>query len=354
MISYFKYTIVFYTIEQKNKHIGEKKLKTEKTEKLRTIAEFCTSRHWINNVSEVKFLAAGEYNENYTVTDTMDKHFVFRINHGSQLNLSDQISYEFKVLRALENSGVTPRPLYVEENTKSFEGGVLLMEFLDGLPLNYQNDAPVAAKIFSRIHQQPVDRSLVVQADPVRDIARESYGLITRFPDHPMSREKKQLLELHEKIQLLGESTSKDFISEDMCIVNTEVNSHNFLIREKEGSLVDWEKAVISSRYQDLGHFLTPTTTLWKTDYLYSKKEKTAFLDIYRTAGGITIGLEELQRKTSILEKTIILRGLSWCFMAWYEYSRTDRTLENNFTFKKIESYLKNINWFINDSLNQG
>ena len=50
-------------------------------------------------------------------------------------------------------------------------------------------------------------------------------------------------------------------------MVNTELNSGNFLI-DPQGvsSLVDWEKPLVSEPGQDLGHFLAPTTTFWKTD----------------------------------------------------------------------------------------
>ena len=47
------------------------------------------------------------------------------------------------------------------------------------------------------------------------------------------------------------------------CIINTELNSGNFLIGEgKENSyVIDWEKALIGECEQDLAHFLAPTTT---------------------------------------------------------------------------------------------
>jgi len=43
------------------------------------------------------------------------------------------------------------------------------------------------------------------------------------------------------------------------------------------------------------------------------------------------------------MEKTILLRALSWCYMAWYEYTRTARPLRNADTFAKISQYLADI-----------
>ena len=50
-------------------------------------------------------LGQGEYNLNYTFLHPMTgKKLVLRINRGSQMHLSDQISYEFSALQALASS----------------------------------------------------------------------------------------------------------------------------------------------------------------------------------------------------------------------------------------------------------
>ena len=78
-------------------------------EKTRVIREFLEARGWVRGVDAIRFLAAGEYNENFLVT-AGNSRYVFRVNHGSQLGLDRQIEYEYRVLRAVEGSGVTPRP----------------------------------------------------------------------------------------------------------------------------------------------------------------------------------------------------------------------------------------------------
>ena len=79
--------------------------------------------HWSHSVNKVEFLAAGEYNANYLVS-AVDGRFVFRLNYGSQLDLDNQIEYEYAVLRAVENSGVTPRVYAVDPAPAEFDGGV--------------------------------------------------------------------------------------------------------------------------------------------------------------------------------------------------------------------------------------
>ena len=308
------------------------------------IRAFLTTAGWLGNPGRISFLAAGEYNENYLV-ETATGRYVFRINHGSQLGLTDQIGYEFSVLKALEKSGVTPVPYAVASAPEEFGAGVLLMEYVPGVPLHYPTDLHTAAEIFALVHAQPPVSGLIRQEDPICAIAEESHGLISRFPDHPRVLEKARLLQYHNDILDLVSRNRGIFDNESLCIVNTEVNSGNFCINEDRSWLVDWEKAVISYRYQDLGHFLVPTTTLWKTEHVCSPEEQRVFLEAYRSFSGVMLDREELLFKTRLLMQTIALRATAWCFMAWYEYTRQERSLQHPETFERICYYLDNLEW---------
>ncbi|SIO38327.1 phosphotransferase [Halodesulfovibrio marinisediminis] len=331
------------------------------------IARYLHSSNWLEklkcrSIADVSFLAAGEYNENWIVTATTQettfhrKFFVFRINHGSQLGLgAKQIGYEFNVLSALKNSSVTPIPYFYDAKAGNFDPafnhGVLLMEFLSGTPLDYAQDLDYTAKIFATVHTQPVpeQNKFIYQQNPVTDIVTESLGLLARFNAHPKKEIRHKLEVYSNEIRKLGEEYAAAFAAEPQIIVNTEVNSGNFIINRENNTahLVDWEKAVVSSRYQDLGHFIVPTTTLWKTDFIATQEHRLHFLSRYKEHAGLENPIEELSLLTGILEKTIILRGLSWCYMAWYEYTQQDRVLKNNATFRTIERYLDNIEWFL-------
>ena len=330
-------------------------MKQEET--YRRIKEIILDRGWLETVEKVSFLAAGEYNENYGVV-SKDHQYVFRINHGSQLNQinpQDQILYEFHVLQTVAPSGVTPAVFQAASDTAL--GGVLLMAFIEGRPFDFQRDLSTVPGIFAAIHSLPLNPEtalaegvlppLICQADPVGDIARESIGLINRFANHPLKKEKTRLQAYHEQILTLGQTHGDLFTQEPLCIVNTEVNSGNFIIQENKGFLVDWEKAVISCRYQDLAHFIIPTTTLWKSDFRFTPDQRIHFLKHYYNLILPEVSFEALEFKTTLLEKIILLRALSWCFMAWYEYTGSQRTLTNDTTFNKIKSYLENIECFL-------
>jgi aminoglycoside phosphotransferase (APT) family kinase protein len=313
------------------------------------IRSFLLDQGWVDAEPQVRFLAAGEYNRNFLV-ESGGRRLVFRINHGSQLGLADQIGYEYNVLRCVAPSGVTPRPLCVHAGPEPFGGGVMLMEWLPGDPLDYGRDLERASVVFARIHALPPCPGLLTQADPVAAIAAESLALIERYPGHALTRQRAILLDYHRRIVRLGEDNRARFAADHPCVVNTEVNSGNFLISPGRACLVDWEKAVVSSRHQDLGHFLAPTTTLWRTETVLAPERKAAFLRAYHAALPDAPPFDEMAGLCAVMERAVVLRGLSWCFMAYHEYEHAGRTLTSELTREKIRLYMRDMRRII-DSL---
>lgn len=310
------------------------------------IIRYLAKKRWLSGISEVSHLASGEYNENYLVISSEGKS-VFRINHGSQLFIDNQIEYEFTVLKSIEKSGVTPRPFFYDSTPSGFAGGVLLMEYIEGNSLDYNSHCDKAAFIFSKIHNLPCDSRLIVQKDPVRDICAESLKLINMNSSQEYSAVRLLLLHYHDEMMKLSDREKDLFSNERLCTVNSEVNSGNFIISETRSVLVDWEKSVVSYRYQDLGHFLVPTTTLWKTDFRFTHEQKADFIKSYLRYSGLDMGIDEMFYKTEILEKVILLRALSWCYMAYEQYVNESKNLTNDETFDKIKYYLDNAECFL-------
>lgn len=314
---------------------------------IKQINNFLIENKWLKKIEYIEHLASGEYNENFTVK-TSDNKYVFRINHGSQLFIENQIEYEFNVLQSLSKSGVTPIPYHYDNE---YLNGVMLMEFIEGEPLNYERDYPDAAFIFSKIHSQPVNDKLIKQLNPIDDISKESLKLIKLNTSTKYLHVRKRLLEYHDKLIILSSDNADAFKNEKPCIVNTEVNSNNFIISKERSCLVDWEKAVVSYPYQDLAHFLIPTTTLWKSDYKFGHDERIDFLRKYHELSESDLCFDEIIFKTMILEKTILLRALSWCYMAYDQYTDESKKITHFDTFKKIKSYLDNIECFLNSEI---
>lgn len=307
-------------------------------DKNRHIVEFIRSHSWLTGEVRSAFLAAGEYNENYLIENN-SRRYVFRINHGTQLGLQNQILYEFKVLQTVKPSGVVPTAYHCDGNGGDLGKGVMLMEYIEGRPLDYRSDLPIAAEIFAKIHSVPTDPSLLIQSNPIAAICAESFELLNRYQSDHYPEVKSLLLREHDLLTRLGEDPTL-FPDEPLCIVNTEVNSGNFIINTIRPCLVDWEKAVVSCRYQDLAHFLLVTTTLWKTDIRLSRDEKRRFLTLYRQAADLQTSLPTLLERTELVERVILLRALSWCYMAFHEYTQQARSLNHDLSFTKITSYL--------------
>ena len=126
------------------------------------------------------------------------------------------------------------------------------------------------------------------------------------------------------------------------CIVNTEVNSGNFLINPGAQSyLVDWEKPLISEPAQDLGHFLVPTTTFWKTDTILNQEDIRYFADCYKKAVVGRFETASIDQRLSLYFTVTCLRGVTWCAMAYREYCQPGRDLRNADTFEKLKAYLQ-------------
>lgn len=292
----------------------------------------------------VAFLAQGEYNINFTISSAKGK-YVFRVNTGSQLELDNQISYEFNALKVLEISSVTPKVYYVDDSKEFFKYGILIMEFLEGKPLKYKSDLDKAADIFSRIHLIDVSNencsNFIVEESIFSDRVKEGTRLLKDFfPSNKVSKDLKDFFYSYLNWCERNIHRERFFIENKWRVINnTEVNSHNFIIGSKNHYLIDWEKPVISDPCQDLTQFLAPTTTLWKTDYLITKEEREAFFKTYSSKIGRNI--EDVKHRVELYSPYLLLRALSWCAYAFIEYQREDKEIKNMDTFSKIKQYLE-------------
>lgn len=307
---------------------------------------------------EYRLLAQGEYNVNYVFTHPVtEKKLLLRVNCGSQMHLDDQIEYEYRALKQLEGSGRTPEVYYCDGSLKYLDHGILVMEYLPGHSLDYRTEIMKAAEILADIHSMPVGkdmipgegeertgRSLISPRDPMGAILDECEAMASRYLSSDIGDQetKDSLMEIialgwkrKESYDIKGAGGSY------RCIINTELNSTNFLINDEGKSyLIDWEKPLYGDPAQDLGHFLAPTTTFWKTDVILTEEEREAFIRRYieEVKGRFdTAGIKE-----RVIDFTAItcIRGVTWCAMAWVEYREPGRLLTNESTRKKLDQYL--------------
>lgn len=284
-------------------------------------------------------LGQGEYNLNYVFNHPVTgRKLVLRINTGSQMHLADQISYEFSALQALASSGRTPTPLLCCP-----EYNLLVMEWLPGVPLDYTRDMDIAAGILADIHSVPVpaDCRLLRPEAPALAIYEECLDMVQHYYDWEEA-DPQVIGLLKTLVEEIGRLPLSEGSDAPLCITNTELNSGNFLIdRNGYSHLIDWEKPLLSEPAQDLGHFLAPTTTFWKTDIILTPEEVKAFAVKYIDAVGGRMDTSTLAARLPLFFTVTCLRGVTWCAMAYREYCQPGRELRNEDTFRKLKSYLE-------------
>lgn len=292
----------------------------------------------------LRILGQGEYNRNYSFVDPKNqKKMVLRINTGSQMHLEKQIEYEAHALKLLEPTMRTPKVYFVDGSKKYFPYGILIMEFLEGRPLDYRTDMMQAAKCLADIHSLPIkeDSILLTPEDPFQAMIEECREmadtyLFWDFGEDEVKMSIRRMLSFAENGILKTGITQRH-------LINTELNSGNFLIQGpgKENYLIDWEKPILGEVEQDLAHFLAPTTTFWKTDVILNRGEMEEFLAMYKEAVKGRFDVSGLKDRFPIYLMLTCLRGITWCSMAFVEYSTSDRVLRNDETFAKIKEYLQ-------------
>lgn len=293
-------------------------------------------------------LAQGEYNINYAFEHpATGKKLLLRVNTGSQMHLEDQIGYEYSALKSLEPSGRTPKVYFADGTKRKLPYGVLVMEYLPGRALDYQSNADMreAAGILADIHstQMSENHHLLRSDNPCREILEECGQMFRVYEESELGDAKKK----RQIRRLLSECSEKTKAMENYggrrCCINTELNSTNFLVDPGggKGFLIDWEKPLYGDPAQDLGHFLAPTTTFWKTDIILRKEEMDAFLSIYKECIGERFDCRGLEERVGIFVPVTCLRGVTWCAMAWVEYQQPGRAIRNESTWKKLNAYLE-------------
>ncbi|MBS4979810.1 MAG: aminoglycoside phosphotransferase family protein [Lachnospiraceae bacterium] len=302
-----------------------------------------------------EMLAQGEYNRNYVFTHPVSqKKLVLRVNFGSQMHLENQIEYEYNALKLLEGSGRTPKVFYVDGSLKHLSQGIMVMEYLPGHAMDYEAELFCAAGCLADIHSVRITD----QAETSKKMPGRVMGLAA--PEHPLHsilEECEEMFRVYEASPL-GEAHKKRKIRHMLetgwkrvktsqntpyrCCINTELNSTNFLINGKGGTdfLIDWEKPIYGDPAQDLGHFLAPTTTFWKTDVILSREEANCFVEKYIAEVRGRFDTDGIKERTEMFIPITCLRGITWCAMAWIQYQDPGKAIVNASTAKKLDAYL--------------
>jgi len=292
-------------------------------------------------------LKQGEHNANFTfVHPVTHATHVLRVNYLSQMGLEDQIGYEYRALEFLQPSGRVPKPRFLDSSKQLCGHGALVMDFYGGEWLDYEIPGNVAeaACMLADVHAVPVGEDCPLQrpGDPLRAQFDVCMGFFNNYrrsalaEAHVVSAIEHMQQETHAALETPFDPRDSSHA------LNTEAVAVHFLIPQdgSPGHMVDWEKPLVGEVAQDVAYFLSPTTTIWDTDYIFPKAEREAFLDIYwaKVAGRFNQG--SFEQRFDAYVKSNCLLGLTWSANAWVEYHDPARPLKNAKTFEKLKQYL--------------
>ncbi len=316
----------------------------------REVDRYLRSRDWdetpvmAGDPFVVEPLAGGEYNLNYLVRRA-GQALVCRVNIGTQIGRDDQIIYEYEALRLLSGSGVTPKPWFVDNSRTDIDRGILIMDYLPGRMLDYRRDLAGAARTLAAVHRvRPATHQLIVEDRPLSLIYAECVSLLQRYFQSPLgAMVLKRLLE-HIVTRLQELLAQERYFCDHPwpCIVNTEVNSGNFIVNDHHATvhLVDWEMPRWGDPSTDLCHFYSPLTTLWKSDYRFNDADRAFFLQCYLQAVDAPGLAETLMERLRIKYPFVLLRGISWSAMGWVAYQTDYAGIRNEDTWRTLQRYL--------------
>ncbi len=294
-------------------------------------------------------LAQGEYNLNYLICSKKNAlRLVFRVNIGTQIGRSDQVTYEYRALKLLAGSGHTPRPYFVDETRTFFDRGVLVMEYLPGEALDYRRDLAAAAGLLAAVHQvavDPADNHLIREDAPLSLIYDECQKLLVHYIESDLADG--ALRDYLSDVLSWADSARarEQYFTMDpwLCIVNTEVNSGNFVVNRQCGTihLVDWEMPRWGDPSQDLCHFCSPLTTLWKTPFRMAPGEKKDFIDAYCRNIRDRHLRDTLPDRLRLRDPFVHLRGIAWSAMGWVAYQTEFSGMKNPDTWETLRRYME-------------
>ena len=292
------------------------------------------------DLDSVRFLAAGEYTLNYRVSID-GRAAVLRIVTGSQMGLdaAAQALYEAHALAILQPTGRVPVLIGAQPRPDVLDYPYLLLSYLPGTPLDYRTDLVEAARCVAAIHRLalPPDHGLQVHADPVSSILHETSHLLG---DLPVGDGRWELVrELAGRIEAIP-AEAYDLVRDDQAIINTDLNSHNFIVDGGRVWLIDWEKARIGPTLLDIAHFLLPTTTLWRdaTATRLNEAQRKTIVAAYLTARPELDG-ETYRSGLRSAMRLAALRAVAWCAWAVVTAELGERAIQNEETLAKCRLF---------------
>jgi thiamine kinase-like enzyme len=233
------------------------------------------------------------------------------VNIQQQSGLTNQIDYEFGVLKYLERYQIAPK-VYHSDNTKSaFDFDILIEEYLEGPWVTLQEqDLPAVAALLVKLHSLDASQvNLITWSDPLMDtlvlvrMDLEEYRSKKSADPGVVSKAEKLITKLEPFLFEKRALFTPDSIN------HTDVAIDNFVKTSQGLKLIDWEKPRFDDCSYDVCCFLAEPAQLWCIPQVLSAEGREKFLQEYITLSG--------RDKDHFLEKVRVrqpLVSLHWIF----------------------------------------
>jgi thiamine kinase-like enzyme len=260
---------------------------------------------------EIIDMLPGSYNLNFHVR-VHKKEFIFRINIEPQSGLPNQIVYEFRILKFLQNHYIAPEPYHFDDSRQCFDHDILIEEYLEGPYLTLgQKDLNKVVNLLARLHSlQPERMQFVVWEDPLPD----TYALADSDLKYYESRGPANTKTIRLAKKLLARSEAavdnhKHLYHSD-SLNHTDVCCDNFIKTAEGLKLIDWEKPRVDDCSYDICCFLSEPVQLWCSPNILRSEDRVNFLHDYTRLS--EKNADQLMKKVKTREPLISLHWILW------------------------------------------
>ncbi len=260
---------------------------------------------------EILEMTPGAYNFNFHVR-VDDREFMFRINIEQQSGLSNQVEYEFRVLKFLEKHQLAPRAYYFDNSRDYFEFGILIEEYLEGPYLLLERgEIHKVAELLARLHSlDPGDMPFMIWRNPLADTYELARSDLIGYEARPTAQAKTIRL-AREVLARAGEFLGghrKLFAPNSLN--HTDVVCDNFIETSNGLRLIDWEKPRVDDYTYDICCFLSEPAQMWCSRRVLTSEDREGFLNTYVHLS--EKGADRLREKLRIREPLVSLHWILW------------------------------------------
>ena len=261
--------------------------------------------------------------------------WLLRVPRQSQMQLdaAHNLNYQATCFERMSDSGHTPVCHARIEPSVDIPMGALLVDYIEGQPLQPPGDMHMVAKTLAAIHALPLIPAeqrapLIDQKDPMSATLEEVLGQAQFIPSANLSSETVKLI--NREIKAAQDSIANLPLS-PVALVSFDAHPGNFIVnKDNRAYLVDLEKGRYSGAGFDLAHASLYTSTTWDlASYsVLSTDEIKSFYDAWLEAMPPSLA-EQWQPFLMPMRRLMWLWSITWC-AKWLVESNQDLKLSKH------------------------